>query len=254
MNRLRFWLSSYFGIPKSQANGFIILFPLCFLIVLAPYIYESLTFRNPQLATSKIIALDSLIEFMDSNAKVNKYANNSVANQTEKSRGDQQAKKLSKTKLKNNKVYNRPVERYSSSKKSFYVLKPFDINSADTLELRKIRGIGSVLSKRIVKYRDLLGGFVNKSQFKEVYGLKDSVLLALDTLAVINSSFTPDRININETKSWALARHPYLTKKQAQILINYKQQHGSFQSLNDLKKVKLLDSVTLRRIKPYLNY
>ncbi len=53
----------------------------------------------------------------------------------------------------------------------------FDINTADTTQLAELRGIGSKLSARIVKYRDALGGFHSTEQYVEVYGL-DSILLA----------------------------------------------------------------------------
>lgn len=46
-----------------------------------------------------------------------------------------------------------------------------DLNAADSTELQKVSGIGPVLSKRIVKYRKLIGGFTDKSQLKKVYGL-----------------------------------------------------------------------------------
>ena len=39
-----------------------------------------------------------------------------------------------------------------------------DLNIADTLTLKKLKGVGSVYSNRIIKYRDLLGGFSNKRQ------------------------------------------------------------------------------------------
>ena len=46
-----------------------------------------------------------------------------------------------------------------------------DLNEVDSVWLTSIHGIGPVLSKRLVKYRKLLGGFNSIDQLKEVYGL-----------------------------------------------------------------------------------
>ncbi len=47
------------------------------------------------------------------------------------------------------------------------------VNSADTTELKRLRGIGSVLSARIVKYRDKIGGFKSLEQIQKIYGLSE---------------------------------------------------------------------------------
>lgn len=52
-----------------------------------------------------------------------------------------------------------------------------ELNAADTTELKKLDGIGSAYAKRIVKYRDLIGGFVRKEQLLEVYGLTKKNLI-----------------------------------------------------------------------------
>ncbi len=54
-----------------------------------------------------------------------------------------------------------------------------ELNSADTTELKKLRGIGSKLSQRIVKYRTKLGGFSSKEQLKAVYGLSEETYEAI---------------------------------------------------------------------------
>jgi competence ComEA-like helix-hairpin-helix protein len=48
-----------------------------------------------------------------------------------------------------------------------------DINRADTTEWKRLKGIGSVLSKRIVKYRDKCGGFKSIEQLRKIYGLSE---------------------------------------------------------------------------------
>jgi len=54
-----------------------------------------------------------------------------------------------------------------------------DINTATATELKQLKGIGKVLSKRIVKYRDAIGGFQSVEQLNEVYGIEDSLYFTL---------------------------------------------------------------------------
>lgn len=51
-----------------------------------------------------------------------------------------------------------------------------DINSANAIELTAIRGVGPVLSKRIISYRNSLGRFDSIQQLYKVYGLDTLVV------------------------------------------------------------------------------
>lgn len=133
-------------------------------------------------------------------------------------------------------------------------IQPFDLNTADTTTLQQIRGIGPVLSKRIVKYREILGGFIHKRQLKEVYGLKDSVLFQMDTLVYLTSSLPTRFVNINIASDETLRSHPYISHKEARAVISYRHQHGPFQVLEDLYNIHLLDSLKIAKIAPYLKF
>ena len=45
-----------------------------------------------------------------------------------------------------------------------------ELNSADSVTLQLLHGIGPAYARRIVNYRDRLGGFVSTTQLLEVYG------------------------------------------------------------------------------------
>src|SRR5665647_1059817 len=47
-----------------------------------------------------------------------------------------------------------------------------DLNSADSLHLLEIPGIGPVFASRIIRYRTLLGGYYAVDQLREVYGMR----------------------------------------------------------------------------------
>ncbi len=149
----------------------------------------------------------------------------------------------------------KPANPFAAQKPSTFEKKKkvtFNLNEADTAQLIKLYGIGPKLAIRIVKYRDKLGGFVNMSQLKEVYGLDTAVISRIAEMTFIDRSFVPARLNINQLTEKELAAHPYLNWKIAKAITAYRFQHGSFHSLDDLAHVKLLDEQVLEHIRPYL--
>ena len=128
----------------------------------------------------------------------------------------------------------------------------FDLNTADTTELVKIRGIGSKLAMRILKFRDNLGGFHNETQLREVFGLDSAVVDETLKYAYVRSPQLRN-ININEVSAETL-KHPYLKPYVARAIVAYRQQHGPFGSVKDLANIKVLDAKTLEKIAPYLAF
>lgn len=133
-------------------------------------------------------------------------------------------------------------------------LQAFDLNTADTAQLKQIRGIGAVISERIVKFRNNLGGFHSIEQVKEVYGIKDEVYLELAKYAQLSKGFDVKKINVNTADVNTLKVHPYIGYKNAPIIVNYREQHGKFKSAEDLLKIKVLDEAQINKLKPYLDF
>ncbi len=148
---------------------------------------------------------------------------------------------------KNVKHSTKPLKKFVENK-----IKPFDINLADTAQLQKIYGIGSVLSSRIVKFRDGLGGFISKKQYAEVYGLEAGIVHKLDSMSFISKGFLAHKININDVNIEQIAQHPYIRKKLAKMIVAYRLQHGNFERLEDLLDIHQIDEKTLLKIKPYI--
>lgn len=132
------------------------------------------------------------------------------------------------------------------------VLQPFDINTADTAQLVALKGIGSALAGRIVKYRDALGGFVSPAQFATIYGLDSLALGELTHYAQVRSA--PRRIPINTASAADLDRHPFISRRQAELIVRYREQHGAYTSIESLRPIRMLDAATLEKISPYLTF
>lgn len=132
-------------------------------------------------------------------------------------------------------------------------MKPLvlDLNTADSLELTRLKGIGPVYASRIIKYRTSLGGFISLEQLKEVWGLRDSTIRSIEANLVIENKELK-RLNVNLLDAKELVRHPYIDWNLAKAIVNYRQQHGEYQNVEDLKKIYVLNDSLFNRIFPYL--
>jgi competence protein ComEA len=149
-------------------------------------------------------------------------------------------------------VENRPNSTRFAAIPPARIKEIFDLNVADTAVLDGVYGIGPALARRIVEYRDRLGGFVYESQLYEVWGLDSAVVERTMDQAVIADDFVPKSIKINTATEAELASHPYIKPKTARLIVAYRFQHGNFSSIEDLGKTILIDAKTYDRIKPYL--
>ncbi|MBB5619689.1 DNA uptake protein ComE-like DNA-binding protein [Pedobacter cryoconitis] len=142
-----------------------------------------------------------------------------------------------------------PAKRYPAQQKA--VLIP--LNTADTLQLMEIRGVGPAFARRIFNYRQRLGGFYKKEQLLEVYGL-DSLKYdeIKDQLSLDEQALT--RINLNTALFDDLKNHPYLKYKQVNAIIQFRKQHGNYGNIADLRKVAILSAETIERLAPYISF
>lgn len=128
-----------------------------------------------------------------------------------------------------------------------------DINSADTADWKQLRGIGPVFANRIVRFRDALGGFHRVEQLQEVYGLSEELYAQIVPFLTLEAhSF--HKIKINTADKNQLQKHPYISAKQADIIVKYRHQHGPYSSLEEMQKIIVLDDDFLRKIEPYLDF
>ncbi|MDH6356934.1 helix-hairpin-helix domain-containing protein [Parabacteroides sp. PF5-9] len=128
-----------------------------------------------------------------------------------------------------------------------------ELNSADTTMLKKVPGIGSSFSNRIVKYRQLLGGFYTVSQLGEVYGIDEDRYKALEKWFTVNPQSIRKR-SINSMTPDSLYRHPYINARQAKAILNLRRQKGKLTGWDNLHLLEEFTESDLTRIKPYLSF
>lgn len=129
-----------------------------------------------------------------------------------------------------------------------------DINKVDSVQLERLPAIGEKLSSRIIRYRERLGGFIQLSQLKEVYGLTDSAYQIIFPLLKIEKDFKPKLIDINKAEYADLRKHPYTTNVFLKLVLAYRKAHGHFADRVALEKVDQIDRAVIDKIEPYLLY
>lgn len=126
-----------------------------------------------------------------------------------------------------------------------------DLNKADTADLVEVPGIGPFYARQILKYRSVLGGYVHKQQLNEVYGLEDKSEQFLKYFKVDTLITKPIKINTADYND--ILAHPYIDKRLAYQITEYRRTEGEFQSPEDLQKIENLPDSLIQKIEPYIS-
>jgi len=126
-----------------------------------------------------------------------------------------------------------------------------DINVADSAAWERLPGIGPSLAKRIVRFKERLGGFYKIEQVAETFGLPDSTYQRIKPYLKFSTN-SIQQIDINTAEQSSLQQHPYIRYALAKVICNYRQQHGRFRSVEDLKQIHLLNDSVFQQLRPYL--
>lgn len=130
---------------------------------------------------------------------------------------------------------------------------PIDLNRADSVQLLPLPGIGPVFAGRIIKYRNLLGGYASIDQLKEVYGMKEETLDLIRGRIRIDTSIIR-RLDLNEATFRELLRHPYLEYEEVKALVEYRDFKKTISSPKELILNHILPDTTLSKMDGYFDF
>lgn len=146
-------------------------------------------------------------------------------------------------------------------KKAFEERKPYEkpvytpviieINDADTTAFIALPGIGSKLAQRIINFRDKLGGFYKIEQVGETFGLPDSTFQKIRAKLKLDKALIK-QINVNTATVDEMKVHPYLRYAVANAVVQYRNQHGNFGAVEEIKKIMLITDDIYNKVVPYL--
>jgi competence protein ComEA len=148
-------------------------------------------------------------------------------------------------------VIEEPKFEYVKGKKAKAAPLEIDINTADTTAWIALPGIGSKLANRIVHFREKLGGFYTVEQVGETYGLPDSTFQLIKP-RLICAPGAIQQININTADVNSLKQHPYIKWPVANAIVQYRQQHGDYRSVEDLQQIAIMTPELYQKIAGYL--
>ncbi|MBR6320585.1 MAG: helix-hairpin-helix domain-containing protein [Prevotella sp.] len=124
-----------------------------------------------------------------------------------------------------------------------------DLNALDTTVYKKVPGIGSYYSRKIVEYGRRLGGYVSTDQLDEIDHFPTETKVYFDVKPAAIAL-----VRINHYPLDELRHHPYINYMQARAIIEYRREHGR---IDDLSVLRLLDEFResdLQRLQPYVSY
>ncbi|MRR18953.1 hypothetical protein EG827_02045 [bacterium] len=128
---------------------------------------------------------------------------------------------------------------------------PVDLNRCSAYELESLPGIGPVLSVRIIRYRDLLGGFVGTEQLREVYGLDSAVVSLIASMVTLTYDSVAPLI-LDSVSFGDLARHPYVGYETARVITRYRTLSEAPLTLGSMVSRKVLSPQQAERMAPYV--
>jgi DNA uptake protein ComE-like DNA-binding protein len=278
--KLKSSVKNYLSVTKRQWNALVILMVLIVVVLMAPYVYRlmhtnnSVNIKGFALAAARLRAEQGVNDNAAARAVLFSFNPNHLPAEQWRKLGlsDRQIAIIENYEAKGGRFYTKTdLEKiYNITARDYQRLEPYinlpdaaaerdkapvivELNSADSAKLTRINGIGAGYAIRIMRYRDRLGGFYRKEQLKEIFGIDSLLYLDIAPHVKVNAAMIR-KIAINKVTLNNLLVFPYLTYKQKNALIEYRNQHGAYTSLADLRNIPIIDEGILRKIGPYMEF
>ncbi|MDI1322364.1 MAG: helix-hairpin-helix domain-containing protein [Algoriphagus sp.] len=223
-SKLFYWLKTYLGFSRKESHGFLLLLPFLGILVIVPTIIRQIKTSNSQ---------DFHNRFMN---QIDSMENAGLV--LVKSPGP---------------VFNpQDTVKKSSVDKQLENIQRISFSEADSIVLQIVPGIGPGSAGRIIKYREDLGGFHSTNQLSEVYGMKPETIELIWEFFEFNPLIFR-KIKLNQSTIEEISSHPYVTYGEAKVIVAYRNQHGGFQSIDDLLKIRIFKVEWVKKLAPYLD-
>ncbi|MCX6248417.1 MAG: helix-hairpin-helix domain-containing protein [Bacteroidetes bacterium] len=231
--KLKAILKEYLTFNRTEQRGVFVLLTILFFLVIAnevvPYVVrprpvDMSGFEKEIQAFEKDVSVSDSLEESARKSKLRKYPSYPVRSVGDSSRS------------------------YRPFPKEVFII---ELNSADTFELQRLRGIGPGYARRIVRYRERLGGFYCISQLLEIWGMDSAKYKMIsEHLSVNQDSVRP--MNLNTVTFKEMLAHPYFPFETTKAIMLYRKEHKKFESISELKKIDIIPDSAYRKMIIYL--
>jgi competence protein ComEA len=291
MSLMKSHIKNYLSVTKKEWNGMVVLVILIALVLLLPYAYQFYHKDNTKINETDFNKAVAILSKAQTDPSTNKTAsdekpanpvlfdfnpNNLSADQWKQlGMSEHQIKTIKNYESKGGHFYrNTDLQKvYGITPDDYKRLEPYidipqkeayasiklkpgatvEINTADSAKLTEVRGIGPSFAMRIIRYRDRLGGFYQKEQMKDVYGVDSAKYVEISNQLTVDPAAVT-KLKINSISFESLRQFPYLTYKQVNAVIQYRVQHGNYSSVSDMENIAIITPEILHKIGPYLSF
>lgn len=143
---------------------------------------------------------------------------------------------------------NKEIKKYPKQEK-FNAGIIIDVNTADTSILKKIPGIGSVISRNIVNYRNRLGGFYNTAQLLEVQYVDSTLMKWFEVKSDVFRKIKINKAGIDELRS-----HPYMDFYKAKAIIDFRRKRGSIDGMSQISMFEEFTEEDIDKLSHYFSF
>ena len=127
-----------------------------------------------------------------------------------------------------------------------------ELNTADSVALVSLRGIGPWYACKILDYRNRLGGFVSKDQLMEIEGIDRERFDGFSEAVTVDASLIR-HLDLWHSPDSLLARHPYLGSRLARSVVRYRELFDSTRwTLHDLTIEGAIPEENAKKLKKYI--
>ena len=241
-------MNNFLTFTKGERVAIIVLAAVIFLLIAANFFiikYKPNVNKNS-------LNIDSIMALHE--AAIEELNARKIAEQLERDIRIQKAKEENE-KRKHQKLKKPEFKKEDRIAENVVLKKEIEIvnlNTADTMLLMELPEIGTFFARNIIAYKEKLGGFIDKQQLLEVYGLDSSRFEIINPYINIDSiSIRKIRINYDDFKT--ILRHPYIEYEDVKKIVNYRETKGMITNWEQYKKVVTRDDVE-ERLRLYLEF
>ena len=127
-----------------------------------------------------------------------------------------------------------------------------DLNITTQEQLEKVNGIGKVNSKKIIDYRNKLGGFSDDIQIYQLYGLDYQVINKVLNEFTVKTPKEIVKMNFNSISASDIATIPGISFDLAKRIWEYRILNEQIESFSQLQNIEGLTKRKLQGIQLYL--
>jgi competence protein ComEA len=127
-----------------------------------------------------------------------------------------------------------------------------ELNTADSADLLMLPGVGHFFARNILRYRNALGGFHDFDQLSEIWKMTEAKVQSLLPHIDIDETKVK-QLEINKVGKEELSVHPYISHRQAELIVNYREKHGAYRDTAGVIRAALFTDLEWKKLVPYIS-